>query len=83
MPDNITLKDTHRKRRRMFLGCDAHRKYSVFVAMDEQGRTSAPVRVEHRLKELRLFLRRVPPGTEVAVEATGSIGWWTRSRRRD
>ncbi len=23
-----------------FLGCDAHRKYSVVVAMDEQGRTT-------------------------------------------
>ena len=60
---------------RAFLGCDAHRKYSVFVAMDEQGRTSAPMRVEHRRAELRLFLRHVPAGTDVAVEATGSWYW--------
>jgi len=60
---------------RSFMGCDAHRKYSVFVAMDEQGRTTAPIRVEHHLKELRMFLRHIPPGTDVAVEATGSWYW--------
>ena len=60
---------------RSFIGCDAHRKYSVFVAMDEQGRTTAPIRVEHERKELRLFLRHIPPGTDVAVEATGSWYW--------
>ncbi len=60
---------------RSFIGCDAHRKYSVFVAMDEQGKTTAPLRVEHQLKELRSFLRHVPPGTDVAVEATGSWYW--------
>jgi transposase len=60
---------------RAFMGCDSHRKYSVFVVMDEQGRTSAPVRVEHYLKELRMFLRHVPVGTGVAVEATGSWYW--------
>ena len=43
--------------------------------MDEQGRTTAPIRVEHDGKELRAFLRRVPAGTEVAVEATGSWYW--------
>jgi transposase len=60
---------------RSFMGCDAHRKYSVFVAMDEQGRTTAPIRVEHHLRELRMFLRHIPPGTDVAVEATGSWYW--------
>jgi transposase len=60
---------------RSFIGCDAHRKYSVFVGMDEQGGTTAPMRVEHERKELRLFLRHIPPGTDVAVEATGSWYW--------
>ena len=60
---------------RCFIGCDAHRKYSVFVAMDEQGKTTAPIRVEHQFKELRSFLRHVPPGTDVAVGATGSWYW--------
>ena len=60
---------------RCFLGCDSHRKYSVFVGMDEAGRTTAPVRVEHDRKEFRYFLRQIPAGTEVAVEATGSWYW--------
>ena len=60
---------------RAFIGCDSHRKYSVFIAMDEQGRTSVPLRVEHELKQVRLFLRHLPPGTDVAVEATGSWYW--------
>lgn len=59
---------------RSFIGCDAHRKYSVFVAMDEQGKTTAPLRVEHQQRELRNFLRHIPAGTAVAVEATG--GWY-------
>jgi hypothetical protein len=42
-----------------FLDCDAHRKYSVMVAVDEQERTSAPLRVEHDRKEPRSFLRRI------------------------
>lgn len=68
---------------RSFMGCDSHRKYSVFVAMDELGRTSSPIRVEHQLKELRLFLQHVPPGTDVPWRQPAvGIGWWTRSRRQ-
>jgi transposase len=43
--------------------------------MDEQGHTTAPLRVEHARKDLRYFLRQVPAGTDVAVEATGSWYW--------
>lgn len=60
---------------RLFMGCDAHRKYSVFVSIDEQGKMAAPIRVGHDRKELRTFLRRLQPGTDVAVEATGSWYW--------
>lgn len=60
---------------RSFVGCDSHRKYSVFVAMDEQGGTTAPLRVGHERKGFRNFLRHIPAGTPVAVEATGSWYW--------
>jgi transposase len=63
------------ERGKVFLGCDAHRKYSVFVAMDENGKTEQPVRVEHNRQQFRLFLRHLEPGTDVAVEATGSWYW--------
>jgi transposase len=58
-----------------YIGCDAHRRYSVFVTMDEKGNVGKPVRVEHERREIRDFLRRLQPGTPVAVEATGSWYW--------
>ncbi len=72
MKDSITL---NRLAPRQVLDCDAHRKYSVFVGIDERGKPSPPVRVEHDRQKFRLFLRRLEPGTEVAVEATGSWYW--------
>ena len=75
MKDTVSRTAPVRGPGRVFMGCDSHRKYSVFVAMDELGRTSSPIRVEHQLQELRLFLRHVPAGTDVAVEATGSWYW--------
>ena|SRR6478609_8354311 len=59
----------------IFLGCDAHRKYSVFVTVDERGKASVPVRVEHDRPAFRRFLRGLQPGTLVALEATGSWYW--------
>lgn len=62
---------------RSFIGRDANREYSVFVGIDEQGKTTPPAVMgqEHEQKALRLFLRRLPAGTEVVVEATGSWYW--------
>jgi hypothetical protein len=31
-----------------YIGCDAHRRYSIFVTVDENGRASKPTRIEHR-----------------------------------
>lgn len=30
-----------------FLGCDSHSAYSVIVSMDETGRASSPLRLDH------------------------------------
>ena len=57
-----------------YIGCDAHRLYSVFVVMDDKGQASKPVRVEHDRSELREYLRRLPAGSKVAIESTG--GWY-------
>lgn len=75
MEDRITLGEMEQNRPQVFMGCDAHRKYSIFVAVDEKGKASAPVRVEHDRPELRRYLRGLRPGTPVAVEATGSWYW--------
>jgi transposase len=59
---------------KQYIGCDAHRRYSVFVVMDDKGQASKPVRVEHDRSELREYLRRLPAGSRVAIESTG--GWY-------
>lgn len=59
-----------------YIGCDLHKKYSVFVTMDEQGRTGAPVTVPNDRLELEQHLKTLEPGTPVAVEAGGGWYWF-------
>jgi len=58
-----------------FIGCDAHKKFSVFVAVDERGKTSKPVRVEHKRDEFRAYLESLPANSEIALESMGSWYW--------
>lgn len=62
-----------------YVGCDAHARYSIFVTMDEKGRTEAPVRVEHDELEMRSYLGSLPPGSAVAIESTGNWYWLVRA----
>ena len=39
-----------------FIGCDAHKRYSVFVAVDEDGRNSPEWKVFHEGRTLEAFL---------------------------
>jgi transposase len=57
-----------------YIGCDAHRRYSVFVGVDAQGKAGPPQRVEHDREEFRKYLQTLPAGSPVAVEASG--GWY-------
>lgn len=56
-----------------FIGCDTHKKYSVFRVMDEEGRLGPPLRVEHEKGELGRFLEGLEPGSPVAIEA--GLNW--------
>lgn len=58
-----------------FIGCDAHKKYSVFVAVDEQGHAGPAVRVDHDRCRYREFLAQLPPHSPIAVEASGHYYW--------
>ncbi len=58
-----------------YIGCDAHKKYSVFVSMNEQGQCDPPVRIEHTREVLRAFLAALPPGSPIAVETIGNWYW--------
>ncbi len=58
-----------------FIGCDAHKRFSVFVAVDERGNATRPVRIEHRRDAYVRFLNQLPPGSDIAVESTGHWYW--------
>ena len=57
------------------IGCDAHKKFSVFVSVDQQGKASRPVRVDHDRGLYCKYLRSLPPASEIALVATGHWYW--------
>jgi transposase len=58
-----------------FIGCDAHKNFSVFVAVNEKGQAGEALRVAHDRQQYREFLARLPPRSAIAVEASGSYSW--------
>ena len=58
-----------------YIGCDAHKKYSVFAGISEAGEIIPARRVEHDRKSYRSFLKSLPPGSQVAVESVGNWYW--------
>jgi hypothetical protein len=52
-----------------YIGCDMHKKYSVFVTMDEHRHLSEPRKVAKDRLELDSDLKTVEEATPVAVEA--------------
>ena len=58
-----------------YIGCDAHKKFSVFVAVNEKGHAGEALRVAHDRQLYREFLARLPARSEIAVEASRNYGW--------
>lgn len=58
-----------------FIGCDAHKKYSVFVVVNERGEAAQALRVGHDREQYRQFLQRLPAGSQIALEASGHYYW--------
>ena len=58
-----------------FIGCDAHKRYSVFVVIDEHCRKVSEKRVSHDREEFRAYLQELPAGAAVALEA-GNCWYW-------
>lgn len=58
-----------------YIGCDAHKKYSVFRGIGEEGKEIPAVRVSHDREEFRDFLKALPKDSEIAVETIGSWYW--------
>ena len=58
-----------------FIGCDAHKKFSVFVAVNEKGQAGEALRVAHDRQLYREFLAQLSAHSSIAVEASGSYSW--------
>ena len=54
-----------------FIGCDAHKKYSIFSSVSETGRIGRAVRVSHDRETFRQHLGQLPAGSPLAVESSG------------
>ena len=60
---------------RYYIGCDAHKKYSVFAGISEAGEIIPAQRVEHDRESYRSFLKGLPPASRIAVESVGNWYW--------
>jgi len=58
-----------------FIGCDAHKEFSILVAVDEKSKASKPARVEHTRESLRAYFQTLPARSEIAIESMGSRYW--------
>jgi|GEM_PF-2742728 len=55
-----------------YIGCDAHKKYSVFAGIGEAGEIVPAQRVEHDRESYRSFLNGLPAASQIAVESVGN-----------
>lgn len=60
---------------KQFIGCDAHKKFSVFASIDEKGEYGPTHRVGHDREVFRRFLAGLPAGSEIALETSGCYYW--------
>jgi transposase len=58
-----------------YIGDDAHKKYSVFRTVDEQGQVGSSERVEHDKELYRKYLTTLPPSSPIAIESVGNWYW--------
>jgi transposase len=58
-----------------YIGCDAHKKYSVFTGISEAGEIIPAQRVGHERETYRSFLQSLPPASQIAIESTGNWYW--------
>ena len=54
------------------VGCDAHKHFSLFTALDERGDLVQRTRIGHVPGAIGAFLSQFPEGTPVALETVGN-----------
>jgi transposase len=57
------------------IGCDAHRRYSLFAVLDTTTLSVEQTRVNHQPGAILEFLSGFPEGTPVALETVGNYYW--------
>ena len=57
------------------VGCDAHRRYSQFAILDQDGQLRQQTRIDHVPGAIRAFLEDFAEGTPVALETVGNWYW--------
>jgi transposase len=57
------------------VGCDAHRRYSQFAVLDQDGQLCQQTRVDHEPGAIQAFLEGLPDDTPVALESVGNWYW--------
>src|SRR5437762_7680274 len=65
-----------------FIGCDAHKKFSIFATLNEKGEYGATRRVGHMREEFRTFLKELPAGSQIALETSGCYYWMVDEMER-
>jgi len=67
-----------------FIGCDGHKKFSLFIAMNEEGEYGRAIRVGHERERMREFLAALPPGSQIALDSVSTIlkEFWPDIRRK-
>lgn len=58
-----------------YIGCDAHKRFSVFVSMNERGEYGSAQRVVHDGSQMQEYLNSMPAGSRIALEASGCYYW--------
>jgi transposase len=58
-----------------YIGCDAHKRYSMFISLDEEGQQRYALKVPHDRNEYRSYLHTLPPETPIALESIGNWYW--------
>ena len=58
-----------------YIGDDAHKKYSIFVTVDEKSQTTSAERVPHDKELYCKYLTTLPAGSPIAIESVGNWYW--------
>ena len=58
-----------------YIGCDAHKHFSLFAVLDDDGHLHERIRINHAPGAIKNYLSQFPEGTTVALESVGNWYW--------